>query len=343
MADDLGTGLGRVSVSVPAPAPDATSPPGPALLTVGRINLDLYSEQLGVHMEQARTFRAMVGGSPTNIAIAATRLGTRSAVLSAAGKDPAGDLVYAQLASTGVDTRWVDRLGGWATSMALLATTAPDDGQRQFYRDNPADAFLDPRVVATLPWSTLRLVLLSADALARGTTPAVVAAVATEAARRGIPVWWDLDLRDINWPQLRAYAKAVRPAIERSTLVIGTEAEYAAMLGLTELNQAHRVVPALGLQNALVKTGARGAVLYVRDSEPLVVPATTTTPVCTVGGGDALAGALAHAHLTGQSWPQALDLAMCAAGWTVGQPGCSEGFPTLAQLAAAANSGRQVS
>lgn len=312
-------------------APDLSKDAEPVLLTVGRMNLDLYSEQVGVPISQASTFRAEVGGSPTNIAIAARRLGTPAAVLTAAGTDPAGDLVSAQLAATGVDTRWVRRLTTGATSMALLATLAPDEGQRQFYRSNPADIHLELSTVGTLPWDSLKVVLLSADALARGSTATVLPDVAVEAVHRRVPVWWDLDLRESTWADLSQYAKAVRPVLSSASVVLGTETEYAAILD-TPYAAVHQVVRDLQLPTAIVKTGARGAVLYSHGMEPVAVPAVSASPVCTVGGGDALAGGLIHALLRGESWPDALAFAMRVAGWTVTQPGCSHGFPTLEQL-----------
>jgi 5-dehydro-2-deoxygluconokinase len=306
----------------------------PQLLTVGRINCDLYSEQTGAPMQAATTFRASVGGSPTNIAIAACRLGLPAAVLTGAGRDPAGDLVVSQLAASGVDVRWVARPPQGATSLALLATLAPDDGQRQFYRDDPADIHLDPSAMLALPWHSLRVVVLSADALARGTTPDVVAAVAAEAARRRIPVWWDLDLRESNWPTLHAYASVTRAAVRQAAVVLGTEAEFAALLQVDpgDLDAIHGGARDLGNATVVVKTGAHGATLYRTPADPLQVPAAPVSPVCTVGGGDALAGALVRARCAQLPWHNALEFAMAAAGWTVSQPGCSQGFPTLEQL-----------
>ena len=45
------------------------------LLTMGRISVDLYPEQIGVGLEDVATFAKSLGGSPTNVAVAAARLG----------------------------------------------------------------------------------------------------------------------------------------------------------------------------------------------------------------------------------------------------------------------------
>ena len=45
------------------------------LVSLGRANLDLFSQDIGADFEDATGFDAMVGGSPTNIAIGVARLG----------------------------------------------------------------------------------------------------------------------------------------------------------------------------------------------------------------------------------------------------------------------------
>jgi sugar/nucleoside kinase (ribokinase family) len=312
----------------------ATAPAcSPLLLTVGRINLDLYVDALGVPMADATGFRASVGGSPTNIAIVAQRLGLPSAVLSATGDDFAADLVVTQLARFGVDTRWVQRSSEGATSLALLATLAPDVGERQFYRHDPADAHLDPGIVGSLPWESLRMVVLSADALAAGSTPSTIAAVAERAARHGIPVWWDLDLRPSSWASLDRYADAVAPMLTGASGVIGTAEEFAALYRLTADDHAsiREAVQHSGFSDSVFKLGARGAVWW-HDGREIHAPAATSEPVCTVGGGDATAGGLIAGRLAGLSRADALRLAMRVAAHTVQRPFCSTGFPTPSEL-----------
>ncbi len=47
------------------------------LITVGRVTMDLLAQDIGVPFEEVSGFATSVGGSPTNVAIAAARLGLR--------------------------------------------------------------------------------------------------------------------------------------------------------------------------------------------------------------------------------------------------------------------------
>ena len=78
------------------------------LLTVGRISVDLYAEQLRVPLREVQTFRKSIGGTATNVAAACARLGHRTAVFTRLGDDLFGEYVRGTLEDTfGVDTRFV--------------------------------------------------------------------------------------------------------------------------------------------------------------------------------------------------------------------------------------------
>src|SRR3712207_7634536 len=61
--------------------PRSTLFPYTTLFRSGRIGIDLYPEQSRTPLRDVTGFRKMLGGSPTNVAVAAARLGLRTAVL----------------------------------------------------------------------------------------------------------------------------------------------------------------------------------------------------------------------------------------------------------------------
>ena len=55
------------------------------LITIGRSSVDLYGAQIGGRLEDMSSFNKYIGGSPTNIAAGAARLGLKSAVITRVG------------------------------------------------------------------------------------------------------------------------------------------------------------------------------------------------------------------------------------------------------------------
>ena len=73
------------------------------LVAIGRSSVDLYGEQIGGRLEDMGSFAKYVGGSPTNTAIGAARLGLKSALLTRVGADHMGRYIREQLAREGVE------------------------------------------------------------------------------------------------------------------------------------------------------------------------------------------------------------------------------------------------
>src|SRR5437016_10839839 len=109
------------------------------LLTMGRSSLDLYANEVGARFVDIKSFAAYVGGSPTNIAVGARRLGLKTELLTAIGDDPVGDFILNFLAKEGVGTRFILRKPGTRTSAVVLGIEPPDKFPLVYYRDTCAD------------------------------------------------------------------------------------------------------------------------------------------------------------------------------------------------------------
>lgn len=96
------------------------------LITIGRSCIDLYGEQIGGRLEDMGSFAKYIGGSPTNTAVGAARLGLRSGVLTRVGGDHFGRFIREQLAREQVDTRGVLEDQERLTALVFLGIRDPD-------------------------------------------------------------------------------------------------------------------------------------------------------------------------------------------------------------------------
>ncbi|WP_160148882.1 PfkB family carbohydrate kinase [Amycolatopsis alkalitolerans] len=298
------------------------------LLTVGRVNLDLYSQQTGAEFAEARTFEAMIGGSPSNIAVAAARLGVRTAVFTAVGDDLVGDWVLRAFERAGVDTTYVARKPGVHTSLALLGQIPPDDFPRTFYRDNPADIHLTVDEAASLPLAQVRAVLVSADVFARGSTADAAAWIMRTCREHDTTVYIDLDLRPEHWPKPDEYSLLVGAATNDADVVLGTAEEFAAL----QQTDPQGIELSGEKQVMVLKRGGDGARVLTSERE-FEAPVFDVPVASTVGAGDAFAAGLISGRIHGSSWEASARLASACGAITVSRFGCSEGFPTLGEVA----------
>src|SRR5437763_183908 len=104
------------------------------VITMGRIGVDIYPLQTGVGLSQVESFGKYLGGTATNVAVAASRLGRRSAVISRTGKDPFGEFLHQALTDFGVDDRWVTPVAEYPTPVTFCELFPPDHFPLYFYR-----------------------------------------------------------------------------------------------------------------------------------------------------------------------------------------------------------------
>ena len=156
--------------------------------------------QVGVGLEDVTTFGKWLGGSATNVAVAAARYGRRTAVITRTGDDPFGRFIHRALRGCGVDDRYVTPVPGLPTPVAFCEIFPPDDFPLYFYRWPKApdleiraeELDLDAICSAGVFWVT---------GTGLSDEPSRTATLAALEARgkRGITVL-DLDYRPMFWP-----------------------------------------------------------------------------------------------------------------------------------------------
>lgn len=95
------------------------------IITMGRVSVDLYPEQIGVPLAEVKTFAKSLGGSATNVAVAAARLGHSSATITKVGDDGFGPYIRAALEGFGVDPRFVSTDPDLRTPSLSARSTRP--------------------------------------------------------------------------------------------------------------------------------------------------------------------------------------------------------------------------
>jgi 5-dehydro-2-deoxygluconokinase len=297
------------------------------LLTIGRISVDLYAEQLGAPLAEVRTFAKSIGGSPTNVAVAAARLGHRAAVVTAVGDDGFGDYARGALEGFGVDATFVGTHPRYRTPLAIAAMDPPDDPKLLFYREPSAPdeeialegRHLDAARDAAIFW-------VSGSCLSgRDTGPTARAMLEARGRRRHTVL--DLDYRPTFWPSEEAASREIGGAIGGVTVAVGNRRECEVAVGTAEPDGAADALLERGVELAVVKLGADGVLVATREERARVEPARVEV-VCGLGAGDAFGGALCHGLLTGAGPVDAVRFANAAGAIVASRLLCADAMPT---------------
>lgn len=303
------------------------------VLTVGRVGVDLYPEQSGVPLEQVRTFAKSLGGSATNVAVAAARLGRRTAVLTKVGADGFGAYVRSALTRFGVSPAFVGTAAGLRTPVVFCALDPPEDPPLLFYREPLApDLALGPQDV---PWEEVASVpLLWVTGTGASAEPArsTQRAVLERRGRREHTVL-DLDYRPVFWSGVAEARRELDWMLDRVTVAVGNRTEVEVAVGSADPTEAAERLLARGVEVAVVKMGA-GGVLIATPGGSWTVPPCPVEVVCGLGAGDAFGGALAHGLLAGWEPVRIARYANAAGALVAGRLACADAMPTAAEIEA---------
>ena len=298
------------------------------LITVGRISVDLFAEQMNTSFSQPQTFHKSIGGSPTNVAVAAAKLGHKSAIVTKVGIDPLGQYVLNKLSEFGVNTHFVKVAESGLTPVVLASQDPPEDPKIIFHRQPQAPdtqltlSDLDPETLLAA-----KIFWVSACALSNGETAKSAMTWLKKRGRKQESII-DLDYRPSFWQSADAARAAAQEAISMCTIAIGNIAECQVALGISDPQEAATELLKRGVRIAIVKMGGDGVLLATQNERIIIAPRSIKL-VCGLGAGDAFGGAFVHGLLSGWGLQEIGEFANAAGAYLASELMCSDAMPTI--------------
>ena len=320
------------------------------LITVGRSSVDLYGQQIGGRLEDTSSFAKFLGGSPTNTATGAVRLGLRAGLLTRVGADHMGRFIREQLAREGVDVRGVITDPERLTALVVLGIRDRTHFPLIFYRENCADMALCEADLDRGWIESAGALLINGTHLSQ---PGVLA-VSTTAARwvkaAGGRVIFDVDYRPVLWGlaskdmgerrfvEHATVSKRLQEVLPLCDLVVGTEEEIHILGGSTDTLQALRAIRARTGALLVCKRGADGCSAF-----PGIIPADLQACVSAkgfavevynvLGAGDAFMAGFLRGWLKNEPIERCCEWGNACGAIVVSRHGCAPAMPTWPELA----------
>ena len=301
------------------------------VLTMGRIGVDLYPQQVGVGLDEVETFAKYLGGSATNVAVAAARYGRRAAVISRTGQDPFGRFIHTALRGYGVDDRYVTAVEGPPTPVTFCEIFPPDDFPLYFYRWPKApDLEIRREELDTDAIDEAGVFWVTVTGLSQEPSRTATLAALEVRAKKGITVL-DLDYRPMFWPSREETRRWVQRALPHVTVAVGNLDECETAVGEREPLAAAQALHDFGVHLAVVKQGPKGVLAHNRKTATEVPPVPVNV-LNGLGAGDAFGGALCHGLLAGWDIERVMRFANAAGAIVASRLACSDAMPTAAEV-----------
>ncbi len=308
------------------------------ITTIGEILIDLT--QTGTSEQGVPLFAANPGGAPANVAVAAARLGARTAFIGKVGRDPLGDFLIRTLRDSGVDASMVHR-GDSPTTMAVVAV-APS-GERSFRFIRGADRDLAPEEVRSEAVEQSKILHFGSVSLTSGLARSATVYAARHARHSGVLVSYDPNYRASLWNSEESAAEWMRLPLPLVDLLKISEEELPLLCGAEDLEAGTAALEEQGVRLILVTLGSQG-VFWRWQGRTGQIPGVPVKVADTNGAGDTFLGAVLSrlARREGKETPleglspseleEILSFANRAAALTCSRSGAIPAMPWLAEL-----------
>ena len=307
------------------------------ITTIGEILIDLT--QSGRTEQGIPRFDANPGGAPANLAVAAARLGARTAFIGRVGNDSFGDYLKRCLAENGVDVRGMSVDEKARTTLAVVALDERGERTFSFYRDPSADVNLSmAHVPMELLGGTKVLHFGSVSLTAEPARTATLEAAKTAKAS-GAYVSYDPNYRASLWPDEETAVRNMTEPLSMVDILKVSDEELPLLTGCTDPEKGSIRLAEKGVRLVLVTLGAHGA-FYRFDGHTGHVPGVPCQMGDTNGSGDTFFGAALSKlvklssldQLTVPELERILAFANKAASITTSRHGAIPAMPTLEEV-----------
>lgn len=307
------------------------------IISLGEILIDLT--QCGVNEQGVVQLAANPGGAPANMAVAASRLGCRTAFIGKVGRDAFGESLRKTLQENGVDTSAMLTDPVQPTTLAVVTLDATGERSFSFYRNPGADTMLradevPQAILENTKFFHFGSVSLTADPERTATLDAV-----HRAKKAGAAITFDPNYRANLWPNAETAVEQIEAAMPLADILKVSDEEMELLTGCTDPEVGSRKLAERGIPLVLVTLGADGACYRMGDVcgkvDGIAVKVGDTN-----GAGDTFLGAFLSrikeadtlTELDSAKLREAVAFANKAASITTSRHGAIPAMPTLAEV-----------
>lgn len=309
------------------------------ITTIGEVLIDLT--QSGRTEQGIPRFDANPGGAPANLAVAASRLGAKTAYIGRVGRDSFGDYLRRCLRENGVDVSGVSVDERQRTTLAVVALDEKGERTFSFYRDPSADVNLSWEHVPQALLSGTRILHFGSVSLTAEPARSTTLRAARTAKACGAWISYDPNYRASLWPDAREAVEKMKEPLPLVDIIKVSDEELPLLTGFADPERGSARLMEAGVRLVLVTLGAHGA-FYRFDGCTGKVPGVPCVVGDTNGSGDTFFGAALSQlvklksldDLTEAELRRIVAFANKAASITTSRHGAIPAMPTLAEVEA---------
>ncbi len=271
------------------------------IVCLGELLVDMFPAELGRRLVEVSAFRPKPGGAPANVAVAAARLGAKSAFIGKVGDEAFGHHLADILRQEGVDVRGMRFDREARTGMAFIAMPDENTAEFVFYRNPGADMRLRADELDRGLLQETRTFHFGSLSLGQEPSRSATMQALKLARQAGAVISFDVNYRPTLWASPEQAYDQVMATIPHVDLLKVNEVELALLAGSEDLDAASKVLLEMGPDLCVVTLGPDGSFFQVAGGGEHI-PAFRVQAVDAVGCGDAFVAGLLYQLVVEAEW-----------------------------------------
>jgi fructokinase len=277
------------------------------IVCLGEVLIDMFPAELGRRLVDVSAFRPKPGGAPANVAVAAARLGARSAFIGKVGDEAFGHHLADVLRDENVDVSGMRFDQDARTGMAFIAKPDENTAEFVFYRNPGADMRLRADELDRELLQKTRAFHFGSLSLGQEPSRSATLEAANIARDAGALISFDVNYRPTLWGSPHEAYGRILATIPYVDLLKVNEVELALLSGSEDLDAASKTLLEKGPDLCVVTLGPDGSYFQVAEGGEHV-PAFRVKTVDAVGCGDAFVAGLLFQLVAGADWRDQLSV-----------------------------------
>lgn len=310
------------------------------ITTVGEILIDLTQTEISDN--GIPIYTANPGGAPANVAVAASKLGAKTAFIGKVGNDSFGRFLCDTLKKYNVSTDGVITDKSANTTLAVVSVNENGERSFAFYRKNSADTLLSEYEIIDFHLSNTHILHFGSVSLTAEPSRTATISAVKRAKSFGAVISYDPNYRESLWSSLDEAVEQMKKPLDLVDILKVSDEELPLISGKTDVEEgAKYLCDKYNIKLVLVTLGEKGAYYRFKDCAG-IVDGVSVTVADTNGAGDTFFGALLSrmaymekynpSDLTEDEIKDMLAFSNNAAAITTSRSGAIPAMPTIGEI-----------
>ncbi|TRX42388.1 carbohydrate kinase family protein [Flavobacterium restrictum] len=278
------------------------------IVCAGEVLIDFIGHEVNTSINRTKDYHRFLGGSPTNVAVNAARLGLQSVLVATCGQDGLGEYIVRKLKANNVITSQVRKSDTEPTSVIFVSKST---GTPDFIPYREADYQINATQITDELLQSAKIFHTTCFALSKNPARTTLIESAKKAKALGLQTSIDINFSERIWPDREEAKRVLAEYLATNPLVKLSEDDCYRLFAESKTEDyIFDYFHDLGASTICLTKGKGGVVLSDKEFGLVHQKATHIDEIKdTTGAGDAFWTGFLYAQLENKNWEETLTIA----------------------------------